>query len=121
MKYLQENKLTTTQEVSKMIEKYTVRAFEKMEHHPCEIMDLVDEDYFSTIDKCKEWCEIQFHIKGLNFQIHHSVGAKNYLYGIASGMGIITWLTKDHDQKDIPTVECWWSIFDVPSEVDSMC
>ena len=79
-----------------MIEKYTVRSFQKMEFHPTEKMGLMDEDYFNTIDKCQEWCSQQLDIKNLNFEIHHSVGAKNYMYGIASGMGIITWLVRDY-------------------------
>ncbi len=104
-----------------MIERYTVRSYQKMPHHPGETLELVDEDYYNTMDKCKEWCEIQLDIKNLNFQIHHSIGAKNYLYGIASGTGLITWLVRDYDKHDIPEVECWWDIYNVPSEVDERC
>ena len=104
-----------------MIEKYTVRSFEKMEGHPECNMDLVEEDYFNTIDKCKEWCEIQIDIKHLNFEIHHSMGATNYLFGIGCGTGLISWIEKKYDEHDFPSVRPWWSIYNVPSEVDAMC
>jgi hypothetical protein len=104
-----------------MIERFTVRSFVKMLGHPTKCLELVDEDYFNTMDKCEEWCAQQFDIKDLNFEIHHSLGAKNYRFGIASGMGIISWLDKDYTEHNYPTVRAWWSIYDVPPEVDAMC
>lgn len=103
-----------------MIERYTVRSFEKMEYHPTEKMELVDESYFATMDECEDWCTRHVDIKNLNFEIHHSIGAKDYRYGIASGMGIITWMMKEYNQHDIPRIPCFWGIFDVPSEIDDL-
>ncbi|GAF73723.1 unnamed protein product [marine sediment metagenome] len=100
--------------------KYTVRSFEKMQHYPDTNLSLVDEAYFDTMDECEKWCEEHLDIKWLNFEIHHSLGANNYRHGIASGMGIITWLDKDYIVT-FPSVRPWWSIYDVPPEVDEMC
>ena len=103
------------------MKKFTVRSYEKMQHHPDKNMDLVDEAYFNTLDECETWCKEQFGIKNLNFEIHHSLGAKNFRFGIASGMGIITWMDKDYTEHDYPSIRPWWTIYDVPSEVDEMC
>jgi len=104
-----------------MIEKFTVKSYEKMEGHPDKCMYQVEEAYFNTMDKCEEWCYEHFGIKKLNFEIHHSLGAKNYRFGIASGMGIITWMDKDYDEHTLPRVRPWWSIYNVPEEVNQMC
>lgn len=101
--------------------KYTVRSFEKMPGHPGEILELVDEDYFRTMDECERWCAEQFDIKNLNFQIHHSLGASNYRFGIGCGTGLVSWVDRDYTEHDYPTIRPWWSIYDVPSEVDAMC
>jgi hypothetical protein len=103
-----------------MIERFTVRSFDKMPHHPTEVMNLVDEDYFNTTDECKTWCMEHLDIKDLNFQIHHSVGAKNYFHGIASGTGLITWLVRDYQQTELPTVACWWDIMEEPEHFDKL-
>lgn len=103
------------------MEKYTVRSYAKLLYHPTKCLEMVEEMYFETMDECELWCSEQFDIKNLNFQIHHSLGAKNYRFGIASGTGIITWLDKDYNEHTYPTVRPWWSIYDVPSEVDAMC
>ena len=106
-----------------MIERFTVRSYEKMKHHPDKNMDLVDEAYFNTMDECEKWCKE--HCKAihppsqyLNFEIHHSLGAKNYRFGIGSGTGLISWIDKDYDEHNFPSVRPWWSIYDVPFELD---
>lgn len=104
-----------------MIEKYTVRSYMKMPSDPASCLELVDEDYYNTIDKCKEWCREQFDIKDLNFEIHHSLGAKNYLLGIGSGTGLVTWLVREYTEHNYPTVRPWWDLYEIPPEVDSMC
>ena len=104
-----------------MIEKFTVRSYEKMQHHPDKNMDLVDEAYFNTMDGCEKWCKEHIDIKNLNFEIHHSLGAKNYRHGIGSGMGIVTWVDKDYNENNFPRIRPWWSIYNVPSEIDAMC
>lgn len=104
-----------------MIEKFTVRSFEKMPGHPDKHVDLIDEAYFNTMDECEKWCKEHLDIKHINFEIHHSLGARNYRYGIASGTGIITWLDRDYDEHNFPRIRPWWSIYDVPEEVNRMC
>ena len=47
-----------------MIEKFTVKSYEKMEGHPDKCMDQVEEAYFNTMDKCEEWCYEQFGLPG---------------------------------------------------------
>ena len=101
--------------------KFTVRSFMKMPDHPIECFELVDEAYFNTMDECETWCKEHLNIKNLNFQIHHSLGANNYRLGIGSGTGIITWLDKDYTEHDYPSIRPWWSIYDIPLEVDLMC
>lgn len=101
--------------------KFTVKSFGKMDNHPNLNMELVDEAYFDTMDECEKWCKEHFDIKYLNFEIHHSLGSKNYRHGIGSGMGFITWRDTDYTEHDYPTIRPWWSIYDVPSEVDAMC
>ena len=104
-----------------MIDRYTVRSFEKMEFHPDCVADLVDEAYFGTMDECEHWCCQHLDIKHLNFEIHHSIGAKNYRFGVASGMGIITWLVRDYAPADMPAITPWWDIYDVPFQIDDQC
>ena len=103
------------------MEKYTVRSYTKMEGYPVQCEKLVEEMYFGTMDECQKWCYEQIDIKNLNFQIHHSLGACNYRLGIGSGMGIITWMLRNYDEHDYPSVRPWWTIDDVPPEVDAMC
>jgi len=103
------------------MKKYTVRSFEKMQYHPEKCMDLIEEMYFGTMDECEKWCLEHFDIKNTNFEIHHSLGAMNYRFGIASGMGIITWVLKNYTEHTYPSVRPWWGIYDVPPEVDAMC
>lgn len=98
--------------------KYTVQSFLKLEFDPCDCGDIEDEAYFDTMDQCEDWCNGHFDIKHLNFKIHHNIGARNYRLGVASRMGTITWRTKDYPKLEAPQVSAWWSIFDVPEEVD---
>jgi len=92
-----------------------------MEHHPSKNMDLVDEAYFQTMDECETWCILHPEMKLVNFEIHHSIGATNYRSAMGTGTGVLNWITRDYNEHNFPRIRPWWSIFDVPSEIDVLC
>jgi hypothetical protein len=98
------------------MDKYTVRAFIEMEVEP------INECHFNTMDECEEWCRKHCEVvRNLEFEIHHSLGASNYRHGIASGTGLITWIDKDYSEEALSGVTPWWTIYEIPEEVDQMC
>ena len=103
------------------IERFMVQSFDKMKGHPDQNLGLVEEEYFNTIEECKRWCRNHFDIKNINFEIHHSIGAKTYLFAMGTGTGVMNWIEKDYEVETMPSVKPWWKISDLPEGLDQLC
>ena len=100
-----------------IMKRYTVKSWTKMDCHPTQNMDLVDEMYFNTLDECEEWGKSQEDAIELNFEVHLTVGAKNYLHGEGLKTGSILWKIKDYPRNETPLIACWWSMLDPPFQI----
>jgi len=110
-----------------MIKQFTARSFDNQELP----LDQIEEAYFNTIEECKKWCDMErlrygspdyeMDLNEIHFEIHHSKGAGTYLVS-DTGDGITTdWYEVVHSQEDMPSVNPWWSINNIPAElVESM-